>query len=187
MLNQKFEYNHILSPSLREFKWHLRDEIFQMQKRELKNMKSFYKHMEHIRRGCTFLTTSTVNHKCCHIERKKIILSRTTVTTTTSLLDAPPKTNASKLPGASKQKKTQSVEEDPTIISVDMVKFFSELAQLVRELETRLFNSKLQQMNQHGNDLFYYLRCNYDAAGIKSYFINYFNINFYRCSLFLPR
>lgn len=164
--HKKFEYNHILTPSLREFKWHLRDEIFQMQTSELKNMKAFYKHMEHVRRGCTFLTTNSTSHKSCHVERRKLVLNRTIVTTTTSLFDPQPKTNASKLPTASKQKKTQTVEEDTSVINVDMSKFFSELAHLIKGLDKRLFNCKLQQMNvQQSTDMFYFLLCDYDLSG----------------------
>jgi hypothetical protein len=156
MGHHKFEYNHLLSPSLNEFKWHLRDEIFQMQTREIKNMKAFFSHMEHIRRGCLFL-----KHKNCHIERKKLILNRSTFVTITSMIDAQPKTNASKLPGATKQRVTTFIEEDKSIISVDMTKFFGEFTQLVKGLDGKIFNCKLQQMN----DSFYFLRCDYDLTG----------------------
>lgn len=175
---QKFEYDHVLKPSLREFKWHLRDEIFQMQTNDLKNMKAFYKHMEHIQRGCSFLTTTTSRfiaddqsrnnnaNKVCHIERHKLVLNRVTVTTTTTMFDAQPKTNASKLPGAAKSRRTQHVEEDPTIINVDMAKFFAEFHALLKGLNSRLFNCKLQQMNvQQDKNVFFYLQCDYDMSG----------------------
>lgn len=166
MVHQKFEYNHVLNPSLREFKWHLRDEIFQMQTGDLKNMKAFYKYMEHIRRGCSFQTASSANYKRCHIEKRKLVLNRTTVTTTTSMFDAQPKTNASKLPGAAKPRKTTKFEEDPSIISVDMVKFFAEFSLLLKGINGRLFNCKLQQMNvPQDKNLYFFLKCDYDSSG----------------------
>lgn len=187
MTHQTLKYYHMLKTSRHEFKWHLRDQIFQMQTNELKNMRTFNKHMKHIRRGCAFqipatntpvtaMVTSGDSHKTCHVERKKLVLNRTTVTTITSLIDPQPKTNASKLSGVAKPKRTQRLEEDPSIINVDMVKFFSELAQLIRSLDCRIFNCKLQQMNiRNENNVYYFLRCDYDSTGTCHFFNRIFS------------
>ena len=48
---QKFEYNHLLYPTLHEFRWHLKDEIFQLEQIKMKNMRMFSMYIAHIREG----------------------------------------------------------------------------------------------------------------------------------------
>jgi len=49
--HQQFEYSHLLNPILKEFKWHLKDEIFQLEQTKIKNLLVFISHMSHIGEG----------------------------------------------------------------------------------------------------------------------------------------
>ena len=47
----KFEYYNLLYPKIKEFRWHLRDEIFQNQDIKLKNIHLLFALMMHIKEG----------------------------------------------------------------------------------------------------------------------------------------
>lgn len=52
------------------------------------------------------------------------------------------------------------------MISVNMGKFFDVFAQLVKRMDKRLFNCKLQEINfQQENNMNFFLRCDYDSSG----------------------
>ena len=87
----QFEFNHLLNPILNEFKWHLRDEIFHLEQTNIKNLLVFISHMSHIDEG------ARRKYSHCRLKNRKIILNKITNTTTTTLVDPKPKTNASKL------------------------------------------------------------------------------------------
>jgi hypothetical protein len=48
---QEFEYYNLLNPRIREFRWHIRDILFQIQTDRIKNMRHFNAYMMHIRIG----------------------------------------------------------------------------------------------------------------------------------------
>ena len=125
-------------------------------------MRTFYIFMMHIREGVKR------KYKHCHIDKRKIILNKKTVTTTTSIVDAKPLTNAAKLLSNANiknttTKTTKTVEEDKTILSVDMNKFFNEFLELIKTLDGKFYKCKLQKMN----DSFYYLNCFYEEPKLN--------------------
>lgn len=127
-------------------------------------MRAFYAHLNHIHRGARH------RYAQCHIEKKKLVVQRTTTTVTTSIIDAQPKTNASKLPLSAKRHTTTTVEEDKSIITVDMGKFFEELTHLVQTFQGRLFSCRLQRMREprrETNDAHFYLQCTHGTSGFK--------------------
>jgi hypothetical protein len=148
-LCSKFEYFHLLYPKINEFKWHLKDEIFSNQDIEFKNMRLLKALMMHIKEGVKR------NFTHCHYDTKKIILNKTTITYTTTIIDPKPMTNAARI-HSSKTTTTKSIEEDKTILSVDSNKFFSEFLQIIKTLENSFYNCKLQQINDS-----FCLNCNY--------------------------
>jgi len=189
---QQFEYNHILNPILKTFKWHLKDEIFQLEQTKIKSLLMFISHMDHIKEG----VQRKYSH--CRLIKRKIILNRKKTTIISTLVDSKQKTNVSKLLSAnhlrvSKNlklcviknnliffKEQQSMntspnnkltyktvrheEDDKTILSVDSEKFFVELITLIKNLDEKFFNCKLQQMN----DFFYYLNCDLNSQNKTS-------------------
>ena len=134
---QHFEYFHLLRPTLKDFRWHLKDEIFQLQQSKINNMSIFYKHMMHIKEGVQR------NYPHCRLTRRKVILNIITTTITTTVVDTKLKTNVSRLPPVSKPafKKFTTVEEDKNILVMEPKKFFQEFTQLLKSLDGKFHKS----------------------------------------------
>ena len=150
----QFEYNHLLSASLQEFNWHLKDEIFQLQKTKIKNLPAFKEHLKHIRDG--------VRRKFphCKFGKRKIVLKKVTITNYTEIVEAKLKMNAARIvqmqnKGPAKSKVHR--EEDNSFLSVDPSKFFKEFVRLFTGLNEKFYECKLQQLSE----LLYYLDCSY--------------------------
>ena len=132
----RFEYQHLLDPTINEFRWHLNDEIFQLQQTKMKNKRVFSMYMEHIREGVRRKYTH------CRLNRRKIVLNKKTTTTTKTLMEQKLKTKpASRM--APKFNETVKTEEDKSILNVDAKKFFQEFVQILQRLEGNFFNCKI--------------------------------------------
>lgn len=153
-MHHKFEYYHLLYPKIYEFKWHLKDEIFQIPYLKYRNIRMLHALTVHIREGVKR------KHKHCYYEKRKIVLNRKTTTTITSIVDAKPMTNAAKLLSSNSSYKTtttKAVEEDKTIFTVDTIKFYKEFIEVFKTLNGKFHKCKLHQMNES----FFYLNCVY--------------------------
>ena len=156
-LHHKFEYYHLLYPKIYEFKWHLKDEIFQIPYLKYRNIRTLHALTVHIREGVKR------KHKHCHYEKRKVVLNRKTTTTITSIVDAKPMTNAAKLLSSNstfKTTTTKTVEEDKSIFTVDTNKFYKEFIEVFKTLNGNFHKCKLHQMNES----FFYLNCIYNEA-----------------------
>jgi len=154
---KKFQYLHLISPKLNEFKWHLKDELFQMDNGCLKNMRMFNMLMTHLKEGVKH------NYKHCRFETKKIVLNKETVTTTTTIVDPKPLTNASFLSTSNtKTTDTKTVTRDKSIMHFPIKRFFAELTECIKSLERKFYECKLQQMRTDLSDsAFFSLNCFY--------------------------
>ena len=149
-MQHKFEYYHLLYPKIYEFKWHLKDEIFQTPALKYRNIRMLHALTVHIREGVKR------KHKHCHYEKRKVILNRRTTTTVTCIVDAKPMTGAAKLQSV-KTTTTKTVDEDKTILTVDTNKFYTEFIEVIKTLNEKFHKCKLTQMNES----FFYLNCIY--------------------------
>jgi hypothetical protein len=160
---KKFQYLHLISPKLNEFKWHLKDELFQMENGYLKNMRMFNMLMTHLKEGVKH------NYKHCRFESKKIVLNKETVTTTTTVIDPKPLTNASFLSTSStKTTDTKTVTRDKSIMHFPIKRFFVELTDCIKSLDRKFYECKLQQMKTDLIDsAFYSLNCFYSKKELS--------------------
>lgn len=188
--NYRFEYYHVLNPTLNEFRWHLNDEIFQLQHSKMKNKRVFDMYIGHIREG----VRRTYTH--CRLSRRKIVLNKRTTTTTKTAIDVNKARMIGLKPNAKPAFRTNiQMEEDKSILSVDSKKFFQEFVSIIKTIENTFFKcqiskiqtfskTKLQQMSdsmaektdklakeklqqrieslEQMNDSCYYLTCMYE-------------------------
>ena len=150
LAKQTFLYNHLLLPKIDEFNWHLKDEVYQFEKFKFENLPEFVVYKNHIKQG-VLNNYNSFNFK----EIIKIPLSKHKAITTTSIFDAPPKTNASKLPPTLKTTTSTRIEEDKSVLNVDAAKFLLVFRELFRKLGGAFYECKLEQID----DKNYYLIC----------------------------
>jgi hypothetical protein len=149
---QTFNYNSMLLPKIDEFNWHLKEQMYQFETAKFSNLAEFHLYRNHIKQG-VMSNYNSYNLK----EVTKFVLSKHKTITTTSVFDAPPKTNASKLPPTLKTTTSTKIDEDKTVLNVDPVKFLAEFKELFKKLNACFYDAKLEQFD----DKNYYMICNY--------------------------